>query len=167
MMSTAVFQNNRKDSPNIPVLACACEASGSSDSNIGLYINATGATQYDDDLRSGNHALYIPSGSICGFRPRSRNLSTSQTLDDMDSTIFTFNTNWITLYLPSSPKDNQAYYIRRCESGGVTISGGGHFITYKNRSNTNTTVDVGGWQGVILLWNRTYNIWWIDYTTRM
>ena len=167
MMSTAVFQNNRKDSPNIPVLACACEASGSSDSNIGLYINATGAIQDDDDLRSGNHAIYIPSGSICGFRPRSRSLSTSKTLDDMDSTIFTFNTNWITLYLPSSPKDNQAYYIRRCESGGVTISGNGHYITYKNRSNTSTTMDIGGWQGVILLWNRTYNIWWIDYTTRM
>jgi len=172
--SKAVLGPNSADYPLTAGVLCPGRfevtrvGSASANGNAGLYISVTGITGFNDsNLECGNNALYIANGSIYGFRPRSRSVYSSLTLSDMDSTIFTFNTNWITLSLPSSPQNDQAYYIRRCESGGVTISGGGHFITYKNRSNTNTTVDVGGWQGVLLHWNATYNIWWIDYTTRM
>ena len=172
--SKAVLGPNSADYPLTAGVLCPGRfevtrvGSASANGNAGLYISVTGITGFNDsNLECGNNALYIANGSIYGFRPRSRSVYSSLTLSDMDSTIFTFNTNWITLSLPSSPQNDQAYYIRRCESGGVTISGGGHFITYKNRSNTNTTVDVGGWQGVILHWNATYNMWWIDYTTRM
>ena len=166
MMSTAVFQNNRKDNPNIPVLACGCEASGSRDSNIGLYINATGATQYDDDLKSGNHAIYIPTGNICGFRPRGRSLSYSQTLDDMDCIIFTKNTNTITLTLPSSPQYDQFYFIKRCESGGVNINAYPHSLSFKNYNSRMTTWSPG-WQGVFLNWDKSSNMWWASLTVGM
>lgn len=166
MMSTAIFQNNRKDSPRIPVLACVCEASGSSDSNIGLYINATGTTQYDDDLRSGNHAIYIPTGNICGFRPRGRSISSSKTLDDMDCIIFTKNTNTITLTLPSSPQYDQFYFIKRCESGGVNINAYPNSLSFKNYNSRMTTWSPG-WQGVFLNWDKSSNMWWASLTVGM
>lgn len=166
MMSTAIFQNNRKNSPNIPVLACVCEASGSRDSNIGLYINATGTTQYDDDLRSGNHAIYIPTGNICGFRPRGRSISSSKTLDDMDCIIFTKNTNTITLTLPSSPQYDQFYFIKRCESGGVNINAYPNSLSFKNYNSRMTTWSPG-WQGVFLNWDKSSNMWWASLTVGM
>lgn len=93
--------------------------------NAGLYVSVTGAIPYDNLITSGNHALYLAKGDICGFRLRTRRIDKSTTLSTMDSIVIAIRD--ITLTMPSSPEDGQMYFIRNV-GYTVTISGGGNKV---------------------------------------
>lgn len=92
--------------------------------NVGMYFDIQGSHAYDDNdfQYTGNHALYIVKGDICGFRLRLRRISKSTTLSVMDSVIMAV-TSGITLTVPSTAEDGQFYWIRNVSGGDVTIAG--------------------------------------------
>ena len=104
--------------------------------NIGRYSSIQGATAYDDNelQYTGNHVLYNIKGDICGFRLRSRRVSSSQTLSLMDSNIYCINSSEITLTLPSGAEDGQEYYIRKYGNGNITVvpASGTALATYQD-----------------------------------
>lgn len=94
-----------------------------SGTNAGLFLSIKGAKQYDDYVSSGNHALYIEGGDICGVRLRARRINRNTTLSTMDSIIFIV-TPGITVTLPSSGvEDGQIYFIRNLCNGSCTVAG--------------------------------------------
>lgn len=136
--------------------------------NIGLYLDVTGSNAYDDQgyQYSGNHALYIPHGDICGLRLRVRRVSTSQTLSDMDSFIITVGSSDITLTLPSSPQDGQAYWFKQSASGAYTLAVGSssHRIN-DGRTNSKSSWKVSDGAIVMLVWDKVNNQWCAGYSS--
>ena len=147
------------------------EVSRTSDSilygNIGLYLDVTGSNAYDDQgyQYSGNHALYIPHGDICGLRLRVRRVNTSQTLSDMDSFIITVGSSDITLTLPSSPQDGQAYWFKQSASGAYTLAVGdsSHRIN-DGRTNSKSSWKVSDGCIVMLVWDKVNKQWCAGYS---
>jgi len=147
------------------------EVSRTSDSilygNIGLYLDVTGSNAYDDQgyQYSGNHALYIPHGDICGLRLRVRRVNTSQTLSDMDSFIITVGSSDITLTLPSSPQDGQAYWFKQSASGAYTLTVGdsSHRIN-DGRTNSKSSWKVSDGCIVMLVWDKVNKQWCAGYS---
>lgn len=136
--------------------------------NIGLYLDVTGSNAYDDQgyQYSGNHALYIPHGDICGLRLRVRRVSTSQTLSDMDSFIITVGRGNITLTLPSSPQDGQVYWFKQSASGTYTLAVGrsSHRIN-DGRTNSKSSWKVSDGCIVMLVWDKVNNQWCAGYSS--
>lgn len=136
--------------------------------NIGLYLDVTGSNAYDDQgyQYSGNHALYIPHGDICGLRLRVRRVSTSQTLSDMDSFIITVGSGDITLTLPSSPQDGQVYWFKQSASGTYTLAVGrsSHRIN-DGRTNSKSSWKVSDGCIVMLVWDKVNNQWCAGYSS--
>ena len=98
--------------------------------NMGIHLSATGAKGWDDIPYTGNHALYIDKGDICGFRKRTRRISANTTLSKMDSNIICGN-NSFTITLPSGCEDGQEYVIRSSAAGQtITITASGATIEY-------------------------------------
>jgi len=147
------------------------EVSRTSDSilygNIGLYLDVTGSNAYDDQgyQYSGNHALYIPHGDICGLRLRVRRVNTSQTLSDMDSFIITVGSSDITLTLPASPQDGQAYWFKQSASGAYTLAVGdsSHRIN-DGRTNSKSSWKVSDGCIVMLVWDKVNKQWCAGYS---
>lgn len=80
--------------------------------NTGLHLSVEGAKSYDDWVESGNHALFIPKGRICGMRLRARRVGANTTLSVMDSIVFVVEAG-ATVTLPGSGvEDGQIYFIR-------------------------------------------------------
>lgn len=92
--------------------------------NVGMYCSIQGAHAYDDNNLqfTGNHALYIEKGDICGFRLRTRRIGSSTTLSTMDNVVIATRSG-ITISVPSSAEDGQFYWIRNMSGGSITISG--------------------------------------------
>lgn len=92
--------------------------------NVGMYCSIQGAHAYDDNNLqfTGNHALYIEKGDICGFRLRTRRIGSSTTLSTMDNVVIATRSG-ITISVPSSAEDGQFYWIRNMSGGNITISG--------------------------------------------
>ena len=136
--------------------------------NIGLYLDVTGSNAYDDQgyQYSGNHALYIPHGDICGLRLRVRRVSTSQTLSDMDSFIITVGSSDITLTLPSSPQDGQAYWFKQSASGTYTLAVGSssHRIN-DGRTNSKSSWKVSDGCIVMVVWDKVNKQWCAGYSS--
>ena len=147
------------------------EVSRTSDSilygNIGLYLDVVGSNSYDDQgyQYSGNHALYIPHGDICGLRLRVRRVNTSQTLSDMDSFIITVGGSDITLTLPSSPQDGQTYWFKQSASGAYTLTVGdsSHRIN-DGRTNSKSSWKVADGCIVMLVWDKVNKQWCAGYS---
>ncbi|WP_071146157.1 hypothetical protein [Bacteroides ihuae] len=126
--------------------------------NVGHYLSVEGASSYDDTNAqyTGNHALYIEKGDICGFRLRIRTVSSSQTLSVMDSIIISVSDSEISLTLPASPEKGQMYFIRK--NGGGRIWVNGSYIVndgdwYRERS---TSVQLNRGCFAIFMYNGTY-----------
>lgn len=104
--------------------------------NAALYLDVQGAKAYDDYTATGNHALYIPHGDICGIRRRLRWVKTSQSLSLMDSVLVCINTEEITVTLPAGAEDGQEYWmisangkrVNVIAASGDTISTTGDFF---------------------------------------
>lgn len=147
-------------------------AAGSTEGNVGVYINVTGAALSDGTTtaarQSGNHALYIPEGFITGFRLRNVRTSSNRTLTDMDSVVFSTATGEITLTLPSSPKQGQIYFIRKVGSGNVKLKRGNtqHRICTNSNSQNNTEITLDWGKLWIILWDHMNSMWtanWCQY----
>ena len=136
--------------------------------NIGLYLDVTGSNAYDDQgcQYSGNHALYIPHGDICGLRLRVRRVNTSQTLSDMDSFIITVGSSDITLTLPASPQDGQAYWFKQSASGAYTLAvGDGSHRINDGRTNGKSSWKVSDGAIVMLVWDKNNKQWCAGYSS--
>lgn len=97
--------------------------------NVGICIDVKGAGLNDSYTKSGNHALYITSGTVTGLRLKNRRVSSNLTLDDMDClVIIDSDAAKRTITLPASPKDGQFYIIRNIGTKGVTLQGNGKQI---------------------------------------
>ena len=92
--------------------------------NAGLFLSVEGSHAYDDNdyQFTGNHALYISKGDICGFRLRLRRINKSTTLSVMDSVVLAIKAG-ITLTVPSTAEDGQFYWIRNTSNDKVYIAG--------------------------------------------
>jgi len=139
--------------------------------NVGIYFDIKGSTAYDDAgyQYTGNHAIYAVGGDYAGFRLRTRRVSTSQTLSDMDNVIICTNSATITLTLPSSPKDGQIYIITSISSGYFIIKVGNtsDHIIFRTQSKTHTQyqVDTGRDRLFFLIWDKVNLIWTMGQTS--
>lgn len=129
-------------------------------SNAGILLSVSGVKSWDDDAQSGNHALYISHGDICGFRLRTRRISSSQTLSALDNILLGVNASTITLTLPAVPEEGQIYFIKSIASGSIdlTVGSAAHKIN-DGRTNRKTAWSLGGGQIVMLVWDRVNSVW--------
>ena len=128
--------------------------------NAGLCLSVSGVKSWDDSVQTGNHALYIPHGDICGFRLRTRRVSGSQTLSALDNIILGVNSAAITLTLPASPEEGQLYFVKSVSSGNITLAVGSsaHKIN-DGRTNRKMAWTVSGGQILMVVWDRVNSIW--------
>lgn len=132
--------------------------------NVGMYFDIQGSHAYDDNYfqYTGNHALYIVKGDICGFRLRLRRISKSTTLSVMDSVIMAV-TSGITLTVPSTAEDGQFYWIRNVSGGNVTIAGTN--LVGWNSGEVSTSIGLGKSNAAAMYYDKHNNKWfmnWID-----
>lgn len=132
--------------------------------NVGMYFDIQGSHAYDDNdfQYTGNHALYIVKGDICGFRLRLRRISKSTTLSVMDSVIMAV-TSGITLTVPSTAEDGQFYWIRNVSGGDVTIAGTN--LVGWNSGEVSTSIGLGKSKAAAMYYDKHNNKWfmnWID-----
>ncbi len=132
--------------------------------NVGMYFDIQGSHAYDDNdfQYTGNHALYIVKGDICGFRLRLRRISKSTTLSVMDSVIMAV-TSGITLTMPSTAEDGQFYWIRNVSGGDVTIAGTN--LVGWNSGEVSTSIGLAKSKAAAMYYDKVNNRWfmnWID-----
>lgn len=132
--------------------------------NVGMYFDIQGSHAYDDNYfqYTGNHALYIVKGDICGFRLRLRRISKSTTLSVMDSVIMAV-TSGITLTVPSTAEDGQFYWIRNVSGGNVTIAGTN--LVCWNSGEVSTSIGLAKSKAAAMYYDKHNNKWfmnWID-----
>lgn len=132
--------------------------------NVGMYFDIQGSHAYDDNdfQYTGNHALYIVKGDICGFRLRLRRISKSTTLSVMDSVIMAV-TSGITLTVPSTAEDGQFYWIRNVSGGDVTIAGTN--LVGWNSGEVSTSIGLAKSKAAAMYYDKHNNRWfmnWID-----
>ena len=132
--------------------------------NVGMYFDIQGSHAYDDNdfQYTGNHALYIVKGDICGFRLRLRRISKSTTLSVMDSVIMAV-TSGITLTVPSTAEDGQFYWIRNVSGGDVTIAGTN--LVGWNSGEVSTSIGLAESKAAAMYYDKVNNRWfmnWID-----
>ncbi|MCH5331497.1 MAG: hypothetical protein J1E33_03710 [Alistipes sp.] len=138
------------------------DTESSTSGHIGLYLSISGARSSDTNGSQyyGNHALYISQGDICGFRLRTRRVSSSQTLSLMDSIIIGTNTSAITLTLPANAEDGQLYFIR-AGSANITVSApSGQYIHKKSNVSS---VSLGIYDLFMVIFDETYKVWRSNY----
>ena len=132
--------------------------------NVGMYFDIQGSHAYDDNdfQYTGNHALYIVKGDICGFRLRLRRISKSTTLSVMDSVIMAV-TSGITLTVPSTAEDGQFYWIRNVSGGDVTIAGTN--LVGWDSGEVSTSIGLAKSKAAAMYYDKHNNKWfmnWID-----
>ncbi|WP_300877968.1 phage tail protein [uncultured Bacteroides sp.] len=132
--------------------------------NTCLVLSVEGAKSDDDIIITGNHALYIEKGGICGFRLRTRRITTSTTLGLMDSIILTIRKG-ITLTLPTGAvEDGQMYFIRNHSDGDVFVHGKISPLGYPTSGNTNVHIP-GGYMGTFI-YDVVNNVWLANHFGR-
>lgn len=124
--------------------------------NTCFHLSVDGAKNYDDFVETGNHALFIPKGDICGFRLRTRRISSSETLSLMDSIVIAISKG-ITMNLPSDAEDGQIYFIRNHSNGDVYVYGRISPLGYPTSGTTKVHI-TGGWLA-IFIYDKVNNIW--------
>ena len=124
--------------------------------NTCFHLSVDGAKNYDDFVETGNHALFIPKGDICGFRLRTRRIGSSETLSLMDSIVIAISKG-ITMNLPSDAEDGQIYFIRNHSNGDVYVYGRISPLGYPTSETTKVHI-TGGWLA-IFIYDKVNNIW--------
>lgn len=124
------------------------------DTVIAGYFSASGKSQDNADPVWGSHALLLAKGTVAGFRPVTRVVSTSQTLSEMDSVVVSRNTSSITLTLPSSPQYGQTYMIIHATSTSLTIKGSSTKPIIRISTNSsNTSISSTNREGLLLFFD--------------
>lgn len=139
-------------------LGCTVSVSQSvvGDTVIAGYFSASGKTQDNSGADFGSHALYLENGTVAGFRPVTRVISTSQNLSKMDSVLVVKNTSTITLTLPSSPQRGQTYLILHTTSTKLNISGSSTYqINRVAAGSIATTQNSTNREGILLIFDGT------------
>lgn len=131
--------------------------------NTCFHLSVDGAKNYDDYVETGNHALFVPKGDVCGFRLRTRRIGSSETLSLMDSIIMAISQG-ITLTLPTDAEDGQIYFIRNHSNGDVYVYGRISPLGYPT-SGTRQIHIPSGKMG-ILIYDRVNNIWTANHLDR-
>lgn len=124
--------------------------------NTCFHLSVDGARNYDDFVETGNHALFIPKGDICGFRLRTRRIGSNETLSLMDSIVIAISKG-ITMNLPSYAEDGQIYFIRNHSNGDVYVYGRISPLGYPTSGTTKVHI-AGGWLA-IFIYDKVNNIW--------
>lgn len=132
--------------------------------NAGLFLSVEGSHAYDnkDYQFTGNHALYISKGDICGFRLRLRRIDESTILSVMDSVVLAIKAG-ITLTVPSTAEDGQFYWIRNISNGDVTIAGTN--LVGWNSGEVSTSIGLAKSKAAAMYYDKFNNKWfmnWID-----
>ena len=132
--------------------------------NAGLFLSVEGSHAYDnkDYQFTGNHALYISKGDICGFRLRLRRIDESTILSVMDSVVLAIKAG-ITLTVPSTAEDGQFYWIRNISNGDVTIAGTN--LVGWNSGEVSTSIGLTKSKAAAMYYDKFNNKWfmnWID-----
>lgn len=132
--------------------------------NAGLFLSVEGSHAYDnkDYQFTGNHALYISKGDICGFRLRLRRIDESTILSVMDSVVLAIKAG-ITLTVPSTAEDGQFYWIRNISNGDVTIAGTN--LVGWNSGEVSTSIGLAKSKAAAMYYDKHNNKWfmnWID-----
>lgn len=132
--------------------------------NAGLFLSVEGSHAYDnkDYQFTGNHALYISKGDICGFRLRLRRIDESTILSVMDSVVLAIKAG-ITLTVPSTVEDGQFYWIRNISNGDVTIAGTN--LVGWNSGEVSTSIGLAKSKAAAMYYDKHNNKWfmnWID-----
>lgn len=131
--------------------------------NTCLYLSVEGAKQYDNMVETGNHALFIPKGDICGFRLKTRRVSQSEYLSSMDSIVIAVSKD-ITLSLPYAQEDGQIYFIRNHTEGNVYIAGSISSLSYPTSGYASIKLNKGDL--AILIFDKVNNVWTANYAGR-
>ncbi|MGM9740956.1 MAG: hypothetical protein ACI3ZP_10175 [Candidatus Cryptobacteroides sp.] len=145
-------------------IGCAVSVSQNvvGDTVIAGYFSASGKTQDDAAVEYGSHALYLENGTVAGFRPVTRVVTTSKTLSKMDSVVVVKNTSTITLSLPSSPQKGQTYLLLHTTSTTLNITGSSTYqINRVSNSSIATTQNSTNKEGILLVFDGTY--WQLMY----
>ncbi|MCM1250263.1 MAG: hypothetical protein NC209_03840 [Alistipes sp.] len=153
-------------------ISITCDSTSETYSNIGIRLDV-GGTIYNNSLSTaGNHAIFIDNGDISilkgrirGFRLNTVRITYSQTIRIMDSILLVNSTSAITLTLPSAPEDGQLYFIKKINTGGITLKVGvtGHYINDGSISKKTSWSWTDGCF-VIVVWDATNKIWQAGYT---
>jgi hypothetical protein len=88
--------------------------------NIGMYLFVAGSKAYDSNDHTGNHALFIPRGSITGVRFRTRRVRGSALVSTLDTNIIV-NASNTTMQLPGDSEDGQMYFINPGGYSNVSV----------------------------------------------
>lgn len=131
-----------------------------------IHIDVTGGTAYDPTAGSGNTAINILNGKICGFRLNVRRVTASTQLDVLDSVIINNATSNITLTLPAWAEDGQMYWIKNNSSAGGTIlavsaSSGQTINDGKSNAKTSWTHSTG--EMLFVVYDAINKIWQAGY----
>ena len=130
--------------------------------NYALIVSAKGAKRYDDMVESGNHAIYISNGDICGLRLKARRISVNTTLTTMDSIVFVVKTG-VTVTLPGSGvEDGQIYFIRNHCGGACRIAGNN--IRAWNDGGVGNSFELNRSNMAILMYDAHNNSWTANWT---
>lgn len=131
--------------------------------NTCFHLSVEGAKNYDDYVETGNHALFVPKGDICGFRLRTRRIGSSETLSLMDSIIMAISQG-ITLTLPTDAEDGQIYFIRNHSNGDVYVYGRISPLGYPTSEYRQIHIPSG--KMGILIYDMVNSIWTANHLDR-
>lgn len=132
---------------------------------IGIYLNVAGAKTYDD-IGKGNCAIYAEQGVYTGFRIGTKLTTKSVTLTKMDNVIICYNTEDITITLPSDCEKGQVMMVRPAGTKGVTIEVKSGTILRNNDTMGNgvTSFTCGGKWMHFFIYDKYNNTWIMGYT---
>lgn len=131
--------------------------------NTCLHLSVEGAKAYDNEVITGNHALFINKGGILGFRLRTRRIdagafpSGNVTLSHLDTNIIVLDRR--TINLPQANlQDGQMLFIRNHTNNNQCfiygrISGGA------SQTASYTTITLNGGEMAVLIYDGVNNIW--------
>lgn len=133
--------------------------------NVCMQLSASGVKNSNEYIESGNHALLIPNGGICGFRLRTRRLYSSATLSVMDSIIIAMNKDiTFTLLYNSDVEDGQIYFIRNHTGGTIYVKSKISPLGYPTYAVT--TVHVPAGKMGIFMYDKANNIWTANHVDK-
>ena len=127
--------------------------------NVGLWIDVQGLSQYNAYPISGNHALLIPYGDICGLRVKTRSLTADATLTKYDSFVSVYTTSdSITISLPVTGIEvGQVYWIKRTGSNSLIIATeDGSSLICSGATKYLATKTFTGGSTIMVIWDGTY-----------
>lgn len=154
---------------NLSTLGLCINTRRSSDSGAtnhsGVWIKTTGALESNDSAEKGNHAVCIEDGDICGFRLRTRVVTTHTELSYLDNVILSSGSSQTWLVLPATPKPGQIYFIKAIGTGSIVLQTKttGHVIN-DGKTNRRTEWEWSTGEIVMVIWDATHKIWQCGYT---